>query len=447
MAETVRVRGSTSLFAACALVLCAPGALAEPGVYADDPAIVKTLQALGDNTSALLPPFALAGKEIEKWRGEFSRGPYRRDYGNKMVYAPERETAMYCGANHGAPHRYNDVWEYHLGSNTWNLLFAPDGDNHARAYQAREASQKPGDAEGAAFLKKWYRDVVVFKAGYFQTKNGGPVEPWHTWSGVTYDAHAKRLIWATLNNDAVESERLKEYARITRQPADELQRQLRPGTSLWLFDPKSVRWQRQLGDGPRPKTQAQGGFLEFLPDLKRSVWYTAEWYDNSGMWTYDGQANRWQNLLPNGGLEIYGNNQPDKPSRDIFPPQEMQAAYSAKHRKIVAVLGGGVWVYDVDKNAWSRKRSDDRIEARNSQTVFAYDEASDVFLLLDPRPEIASLHAYSISNDRWEKINPKGSGITAGKGTGYYDPKHNAFVVYLGQERTWVYRYRAKPSL
>jgi hypothetical protein len=43
-----------------------------------------------------------------------------------MVWAPERKRALYCGANHGVPHRLNDVWEFDLPSLSWVMLYAPD---------------------------------------------------------------------------------------------------------------------------------------------------------------------------------------------------------------------------------------------------------------------------------------------------------------------------------
>ena len=36
-------------------------------------------------------------------------GPLARDFTLKMVWALERKRALYCGANHGVPHRLNDV--------------------------------------------------------------------------------------------------------------------------------------------------------------------------------------------------------------------------------------------------------------------------------------------------------------------------------------------------
>ena len=37
-----------------------------------------------------------------------------------------RTRALFAGANHGSPHRLNDVWEFDLPSLTWAMLYAPD---------------------------------------------------------------------------------------------------------------------------------------------------------------------------------------------------------------------------------------------------------------------------------------------------------------------------------
>jgi len=422
-------------------------------VRADNPAIVSLLARVERNTSALLPQFALAGDQIAKWQDMFKHGPHRRDFCNKMAYAPDRRTALYAGANHGVPHRLNDVWEYHLGSNSWVLLFAPDGGDHRRATIAqgaatgRDRRMTPEDAR--AFLANWYTEVVTFQHGYLQTRRGGPIEPLHTWDGLTYDPRSRRMIWATLSNDSTEQKRLAAYAEYTGQDVERLKAQQAPGTSLWMYEPHAGKWRRQTGDGPRPKTRGMGGFLLYIPDLGRSVWYTATSYDNSGMWSYDSIANAWTNLKPNDGLSIYGNNQherPGRPAKDIFPPQEMQAAYSPRHHKIVAVQESGVWIYDVRTNWWTKTLTDERISARDSRTVFVYDSANDVFLLLDPNPGKQTLFAYSLTANRWERLEPGGAGIVAGKGAGYYDPDHNLFVVYLNTNRMWVYRYRKQPD-
>ena len=104
--------------------------------YQDDPQIINTLEQLRPGESAVLPPVKVECDGIDRWNFP-QRGPGQRDYCNKMPYAADRGTALYAGGNHRVPHRMNDVWEYHLGSNTWHMLYAPDGGNpgeHKAAY-------------------------------------------------------------------------------------------------------------------------------------------------------------------------------------------------------------------------------------------------------------------------------------------------------------------------
>ena len=107
--------------------------------YADDPAVVKLLADLPPGQALLLPAVKHvdeAGQPI-KGEGRLSN-PYSRDYTNKMVYAADRQTAIYEGGNHGEG-RTCDAWEYHLGSNTWIRLAAPDGGDQGAVSRATGA--------------------------------------------------------------------------------------------------------------------------------------------------------------------------------------------------------------------------------------------------------------------------------------------------------------------
>jgi len=97
-------------------------------VLAPDPAVRKILDSLGDCSSANLPPTKTMGawNETTRLYRMQKTGPVGRDFCMKAVWAPERKRALYCGGNHGVPHRLNDCWEYDLPSNTWVMLFAPD---------------------------------------------------------------------------------------------------------------------------------------------------------------------------------------------------------------------------------------------------------------------------------------------------------------------------------
>src|SRR5262245_41005414 len=80
---------------------------------APDPEVTKILDGLGDNSLAVLPPTKVTGEfnDLARLFQLDKRGPMGRDFTIKMVWAPERRRALFCGANHGSPHRLNDCWE------------------------------------------------------------------------------------------------------------------------------------------------------------------------------------------------------------------------------------------------------------------------------------------------------------------------------------------------
>ncbi|MCP5367251.1 MAG: hypothetical protein H6907_20735 [Hyphomicrobiales bacterium] len=417
------------------LLLAAPGA-AWAGRYEPDPRIVKVLKDLKPGHSVILGHVKVAGKDIEKWRRNFVHGPYIRDYCLKMPYMADRGTAFYAGANHATPHAFNDAWEFHLASNTWHLLFPPDGGNQLKMFAAQHAIKRnPNDKASADYLRDWYAKNVVLRDGTLQTRNGGPIRPWHTWDGLTYDPRTKRALWAVMHTG---ERHLRAYAEATGQDPKVLRPQIAPGTGMWMFDFDKGHWIRQTGTKFNPKMRAAGSFLHYIPDLGRSVWFGAEWNDDSGMWSYDSVENRWLNLNPNGRSRFYGVNQ-DRPGRDLVPPQEMQVAYSAKHRMLVAVRNRGLWIYDVDKNAWSKKIEDPDIFAHDARTVFAYDDRDDLFLLAYPGK--GRLHAYSPQTGTWRGLFVHGAGMFTERSAGYYDPEFDVFVLVGSDGRTWVYRY------
>ncbi|MBL8026095.1 MAG: hypothetical protein JNL74_06780, partial [Fibrobacteres bacterium] len=120
-----------------------------------DTAVIRIISNLAPNQGAFLPAFKCVdrnnGAGFAAFASFATAGPGTRDYCNKWVYAPSRARALYCGSNHGAPHKFNDVWEYDLASNTWVMLHKPDSG----------------------------------------------VVPCHTWWGLTYDRKRDELLWAS----------------------------------------------------------------------------------------------------------------------------------------------------------------------------------------------------------------------------------------------------------
>jgi hypothetical protein len=447
-----------------ALALTCPLALASEASkkaslpYRDDPAVINLLKGLGEGSCLYLPVMKTVGEGMEKVYGFKKRGPKVRDYGNKLAYAPDRQTAMYCGANHGAPSRLNDASEYHLGSNTWYLICPPAGGDHGAVRRHQNAIKKGKDVEKhKAAIKKWYVDHVKVKDGYLQTPaNGGPVAPWHTWDGIAYDRQARCLVWAVLDTDAIKDpkrrvqvSKTRTYAQNSGQDAEKLIAQLKPSSSMYMYSPAKKRWTRQMGEGPFPFMRGMGGSLLYVPDMKKTVWYCSAQNvtpTDFAMWAYDAKSNKWANLKPNGGRSVRALVWTDK----IAPTGELQMAYSPKHKKIVAVSKAGTWIYDIVANKWAKGCEDKENKAHDATTVFAYDSNADVFLFLNAPDRWGSeriLRSYTIKDNKWKTITPKGKMVVRPKycgNAGYYDTKHNVFVVYNSTNKIWVYRHKAK---
>lgn len=425
-------------------------------VYEDDPAVVAVLDALKPGQSAVLPEVRVDAGGDERF-GYQKFGPGQRDYCNKMPWAEDRGTALYAGGNHQVPHRMNDVWEYHLGSNTWHLLYAPDGGNageHKGAYflTSRTLVHNPDteltdkQKQQIEAYRKWWTEHVQLKDGHITTRRGGPVMPAHTWDAFTYDPRAKRLLWGMGVNPAAQP---ATRARFTGQTVEQVEAKLDENyTPMWMFDPAGKKWIHYRTDKRRAALRGMGATMHFIPQLGKSIWYVAAQNVSPAayeMWTYDAVADEWEELKPNGGKSI------DELATKlkIAPMSELQVAYSPKDRELVAVLKHDTFMYDIDANAWSKLVTDERIFGHDAKSVFAFDEATGEFLLAFPpdgRGKDLKLAALSLDTKQWRIVEPDGPPppVTKyGSYMGYYDPRHRVFVVQgRYSKRMWVYRHK-----
>jgi hypothetical protein len=214
------------------------------------PAIREKLAALKANQAVLLGKADVVGtfNDTARKYDLHKTGPRGRDFTIKMCWAPERKRALFCGANHGVPHRLNDVWEFDLPSLSWILLYEPD---LPRGYMD---------------LGKDFSDVE-FKNGLLRTKRGGPAVIAHTWWGLTYDPRHQALLfmntWVT--------ERKKAVQALGGDPAE-----LYNGPPLWAFYPAKREWKPFKAEKPYP-VAIFGGMLEYVPELGGSIWHANNW--------------------------------------------------------------------------------------------------------------------------------------------------------------------------
>ena len=430
--------------------------LTTPPPHADNPAVIEAIRNLKPGSSMLLPPFTVEAGGLTL-HGVDRFGPGPRDYCNKMAYAPERQTALYAGGNHQVPHRMNDVWEYHLGSNTWHLLYAPDGGNpgkHKGAYfltsrtLVRDPDRKLSDKEKGQIeaYRKWWKANVVLKDGHITTTRGGPIMPAHTWDAFCYDARSRKLIWGMGVNPAAQ---VTTHSRFTGVPVEDLEKKLDPAyTPLWMFDPQTRRWIHYRTSKPHAALRGMGATMVHLTDRGTNVWYVAAQNVSPAafeMWAFDATGDAWSEIKPNGGKRVSTLATQDR----ISPMSEQQTAYSEERRMLVAVLKHDTFLYDPKKNEWTRGATDERIYGHDARSVFAHDRRTGAFLLAFPpkgKGKKLALAAFSLDTRSWTLIKPDGPAVPEikyGNYAGYYDPRHDVFVIQgRYRDQMWLYRHR-----
>jgi hypothetical protein len=403
-----------ALVAACAAWTLATAAAAA-GVdivprLAPDARVLESLRALKENQAIVLGKARTVGEfnSVAKRFELDATGPRGRNYSIKMVWAPDRERALFAGANHAVPHRLNDVWEFDLAALAWVLLYAPD---HPRSYAG--LGEDPSD--------------VRFEDGILVTTRGGPAIIGHTWWGITYDAVQRRVVYM----NAWVTDVAKAIASVDGDPG----RRYR-GPPLWTFDPSARRWEPVRAGAPAPR-QAFGGMLEYVDALHGSVWH-ANSSQSRGTWHFDAKTNRWSELSGSAG---------DAGFAAQSPQREQVAYYDPVRQIIVAHRHRETFHFDVKAPRWKKVRS----EAPDSTAVpsgydaytpMYYDPASGHGVLVDFRT--SEVWAYDPDRASWTRLAPTGDPMPRGaRRLAYFDPARNVLVV-IDDLLVWAYRYRAR---
>jgi hypothetical protein len=374
------------------------------------PEVAAKLAALKPNQAILLGNADVVGEFNDTARRYdlHKTGPKGRDFTIKMCWAPDRKTVLFCGANHGVPHRLNDVWEFDLPSLTWSMLYAPD-------------------------LPRGYVDLgkdtsdVVFTDGILMTKRGGPAVIAHTWWGLTYDPRRKALLfmntWVTDQKKAVKE--------LGGDPT-----QLYGGPPLWAFFPAERRWRAFRSPKPYP-VGVFGGMLEYLPELGNSVWHANNW-QMRGTWVHDFDKDTWTDLKANANTRDF----------EMAAPEPEQIGYYDPGRKIVVVQRHhDSFHFDPRKNEWKKTKTGDKDDGK---TPYGHDARS--VLYHDPKSthgwlvqfQTNTVWSYNPDYASWTKQQPDGDPMpTGGKRLAYVDPEAGVVVVIDGVQ-VWAYRPPAK---
>lgn len=385
---------------------CAP--LAAEVTLLPDPEIGKIISGLGAGVSALLPPPKIVGdlNDVARRYGLDKSGPGVRDYCIKMVWMPDRRRAIYYGANHGVPHRLNDVWEYDLPANTWICLYGPDA-NKGHGGDWSDVDRESPDT----------------KAGIIRTKRGGPAIIPHSWWNMTYDPDLRAMI--TPCTWSMSDETLFKLLQAGRHKPP-----------IWKFTPGAGKWEPIIDskfEGKVPGYE-NARAMEYLPELGGTVWIKGD-----GMWLYNSVSNSWKELKPNGGnLKEYQDHMPDREQVAAYLPDRGLIVAHSRHGK-----GFRTTHYDIAKNEWKVAVEGEGPGAPpggfDASTGFVYDSVGKVCLLHDPGKEPA-LWAYDPAAAQWTRLQPEGPAMPTGRNAlaAFYDVAQNVFVI----PGRWMYRHR-----
>ncbi|MGQ9662034.1 MAG: hypothetical protein ACUVWX_06820 [Kiritimatiellia bacterium] len=376
-----------------------------------DPAVLTIVGNLRDGQSALLPKPKITG-DINEVAREYKldkRGPGARDYCVKMVWMPERRRAIYYGANHGVPHRLNDVWEYDLAANTWVCLYGPDANKgHG------------GDWSDVD------RESEETKAGIIRTKRGGPAIIGHSWWNMTYDPVLQAML--TPCTWSMSDPKLFKLLQSGRHKPP-----------LWAFFPEKKCWEPILGAKGALPVYENARQMEYVPELGGTVWIKSD-----GMWLYNSRENTWKLL---GKAVQYG--------AGNLPAREGVTVYAQDRKMVIAhcLAGEGkpsqgyseatTHHWWVERNEWKKvlhsKEKNNPPPGMDSRTNFVYDQVARVCLLWDPS-YTKSLWAYDPDAVTWVRIQPDGPPPPTDRDAllAYYDPTLNVFVI----PGRWIYRHR-----
>jgi hypothetical protein len=425
----------TIVFAFALALASIPAVLGEPAgrptsgevapVLEPDPEVGKTLDSLKPGHAAVLPRAAVTGDlnaEARKY-GLQRTGPGGRNYCVKMMWMPERRRALYFGANHGSPHRLNDVWEYDLAANTWVCLYGPD--------VSKDISSMAG-----------WKDTRL-QEGVLITERGGPAVIGHQWWQGDYDAQARAMLFLTYWPNVPKQIRQDyfETGKYAHQPP------------LWRFDPEAKTWSPIRSRKPAPGAPA-AIYFHYVPSLKKMVYIDAGWRGN-GMWTYNSEVDSWEKL--HGGEPFKAKNNPATPFGDgvlvYAPDRDLLIASCRKTASLTAKLGGRTVHYDIAKDKWEAVGDGlDMPRGHTSFTPCGYDTVNRVMLLYEPpnRHSVTEEHrlwAYDPAQREWSRFTPEGPFPPPGNGKaiGYYDEARNAFVVDRNGS-IWVYRHKTRTS-
>jgi len=167
---------------------------------------------------------------------------------------------------------------------------------------------------------------------------------------------------------------------------------------------------------------------------------------NSEVWTYDLDADRWTLMEPNDappGVCCAQQNVFDEAARKFIRFPAFSGSHGWQSHREIYLKNSSVWIYDLDSNTWRAMRPSPQIWPRPLRGA-AYDPHHQVTLLHGGQTSSYGTVVYDLYTNTWYRMNPKPAPTSNISQPGFtYDAVHRVFVLFGSQfgtdPRTWLY--------
>jgi hypothetical protein len=316
-----------------------------------------------------------------------------------MAWAPERGTALFTGANHGSPHRLNDVWEFDLPGMAWVLLYAPD---LPRGY----ADLGPDSSD------------VIYADGNLRSHRGGPAVVGHTWSGLTYDIRQQCLLF--MNTWPIDVDRL-----IVQKGGDPKTRDRSP--PVWAFCPSTGTWSKWRSSPPWPKA-ALGALLEYVPELNGSLWHMNNW-QLRGSWLLGGEPPAWRVVCDESVQQDF---------TQQAPGRELVGYHDPIRKQVIAHRGQDTFHFDTETLRWTRRQVPHAPDGHDARGVLLRDPGGGGGLYVDLKD--ATIWVYEPQTPLWKRLEPAGDPMPKGPRMLAYVDFRFGLLVVIDDAVVWAFR-------
>ncbi|UCG46459.1 MAG: fibronectin type III domain-containing protein [Phycisphaerales bacterium] len=177
-------------------------------------------------------------------------------------------------------------------------------------------------------------------------------------------------------------------------------------SEVWTFDPLTAKWTLKEPDTSPPGLCCAQQHI-YDPVRRRYVrfpafsgshgwqWFREIYLNDSTIWVYDPDSNRWHNLCP-------------VPAPAVSP---LRCASWDSDAQVIVLFGGegnreGTVVYDPHTNTWTRMRPPDEPPFRSAGNM-VYDAANKLHILFGSQfTDDPHTWAYDLRKNRWRDLRP-----------------------------------------